>query len=902
MSLSGSGKVTIPGNLVVLGGISGSSAESSSYALNADKIDNLDSTQLVLTSSFNSYTSSASSSLGSLSGSVATTTLNLSSSVSSSIGGLSGSIATTTSELSSSIGSLSSSVATTTSGLSSSVSSSIGSLSSSVATTTSGLAGRIGTIEGNYATTGSNTFIGSQVITGSLYITTDLIVQGSSSLQNITASAVSIGTNTVILNTDTPAVRFAGVSVQDSGSNAGVTGSIFWDGLCNRWVYSNPSGIGYSGGMLLSGPRTATLGSEAPLTCNYIAKSGGGDHLYDSCIIDDGTTTCIKNNLVITGTACFGSSVIATQSTNGEQSLSIINSNSGTSAAAVFNLQNDTNSSQIVYTSSTYDGVYGCGANAINIINRNSGPINFLTNGYSSAAIRMVITNCGIVGIGYISPVADDGNLVVAGAIGTGQGAANTVAQINIWETTSGNKSGLWFGSMTNANTGIIGSRTATGNIAFQTYCGGWAERMRIAYNGNVGIGTVTPGAKLEISSPRNSTLLRLTAVSGENWDFKNCNAVGSTDVLSIGAAGATANLNLKDDGNVGIGAASPIARLHTCTSYGANNIQAVFGNSNGSINSQVYDTVVIQQDDVTTLKLVERNVSTIDQVLTMTVGDNSSRISTTCANSLQFFVGGNPSSCGYNGLSGVAALTITCGGNVGIGTTGPNDKLTVWTPSTTGMQTALRLNNPFGFTNQNTGAKIVFSQDRSAAENLPMGEMGVGQEAGGTSAYGYMFFSTLNSTMGERMRITANGITCFSCTVCAPKFVSTGDVNVSSTVYAKYFRDSYIGGVYSTFARHDPPTSGAYQAFCSSQGAVLYITSMHNNGRSTTIINYSNGPTGGMAFTVINQTSAYGPANVTFSAGAGGWLCINYPYGGQTDFMAQVIGGGHVWGAGLSS
>jgi hypothetical protein len=53
--------------------------------------------------------------------------------------------------------------------------------------------------------------------------------------------------------------------------------------------------------------------------------------------------------------------------------LSIINSNSGACAAAVFNLQNDTNSSQIVYTSSTYTGVYGCGANAINIINRTSG-------------------------------------------------------------------------------------------------------------------------------------------------------------------------------------------------------------------------------------------------------------------------------------------------------------------------------------------------------------------------------------------------------------------------------------------------------------------------------------------------------------------------------------------------
>ena len=293
MSLSGSGTVTIPGNLVVLGGISGSTAESASYSLNADKIDNLDSTQLVLTSSFNSYTSSASSSLGSLSGSVATTTLNLSSSVSSSIGDLSGSIATTTSGLSSTIGNLSSSIATTTSGL-----------SSSIATTTSGLGGRITTIEGNYATTGSNIFVGSQVITGSLYITNDMVVQGCSCLQNITASAVSIGTNTVVLNTATPAVRFAGISVQDSGSNAGVTGSIFWDGLCNKWVYSNPSGIGYSGGMLLSGPRTSTLGSESPLTCNYLAKSGGGDHLYDSCIIDDGTTVCVNATLKANGQVC----------------------------------------------------------------------------------------------------------------------------------------------------------------------------------------------------------------------------------------------------------------------------------------------------------------------------------------------------------------------------------------------------------------------------------------------------------------------------------------------------------------------------------------------------------------------------------------------------------------------
>ena len=95
---------------------------------------------------------------------------------------------------------------------------------------------------------------------------------------------------------------------------------------------------------------------------------------------------------------------------------------------------------------------------------------------------------------------------------------------------------------------------------------------------------------------------------------------------------------------------------------------------------------------------------------------------------------------------------------NLGIGTSSPNAKLTSWTSSTTGIQTALRLNNPFGFANANTGTKIVFSQDRSTSEDIPMGELGVGQEVPSTSLYGYMFFSTLNSTMGERMRITATG------------------------------------------------------------------------------------------------------------------------------------------------
>jgi hypothetical protein len=130
--------------------------------------------------------------------------------------------------------------------------------------------------------------------------------------------------------------------------------------------------------------------------------------------------------------------------------------------------------------------------------------------------------------------------------------------------------------------------------------------------------------------------------------------------------------------------------------------------------------------------------------------------------------------------------LTIS-GNKVGIGTTVPNEKLTVWTSSTTGLQTALRLNNPFGFDNLNTGAQIVFSQDRSTSEDLKQGIIAVGQADAGTSATSYMAFYTNNTGLGERLRITSAGIACFSSTVCAPRLmlIPTTITNSTSTVFA---------------------------------------------------------------------------------------------------------------------
>lgn len=160
------------------------------------------------------------------------------------------------------------------------------------------------------ATTGSNSFNGSQIITGSLTITQNLIVLGSSSITYVSSSQLNIGTNKITVNTLAPAVRFGGISVQDSGSFA--TGSLWWDSIANTWIYQHEEGASYTSGMLMSGPRnTGSLGSESGLTSGRIPRSQGYDHLEDSNITDSNSIVSINSDTQITG------SLIVTQGITG---------------------------------------------------------------------------------------------------------------------------------------------------------------------------------------------------------------------------------------------------------------------------------------------------------------------------------------------------------------------------------------------------------------------------------------------------------------------------------------------------------------------------------------------------------------------------------------------------------
>jgi hypothetical protein len=202
---------------------------------------------------------------------------------------------------------LSTSVASVTGNFSSSVATSFSASAASVLALSTSVDTRLDALEFNdtrLATTGSNIFQGNQVITGSMYITQDLIVYGSSSLFNVTASVLDIGDNTIVLNNATPAVRFGGLSVQDSGSNAGISGSLFWDSLNNNWIYQHPN-VGVEAGMsamLISGPlNSGSLGDEVHITPGRIMVATGDDHIGDSIMSQSAGKITLTGDLDVSG-------------------------------------------------------------------------------------------------------------------------------------------------------------------------------------------------------------------------------------------------------------------------------------------------------------------------------------------------------------------------------------------------------------------------------------------------------------------------------------------------------------------------------------------------------------------------------------------------------------------------
>ena len=162
---------------------------------------------------------------------------------------------------------------------------------------------------------------GLNITASSVYINNNLTVNGTASfnyVSTVTGSAIIIGQEYIILNTQLPAARFAGLQIYDSGSNS--TASLVWDSQTDHFVYSKSSGSVYSGGMFIAGPKnTGSLGQEQTLTQWRVPVAQGDDHIMDSQIYSSGSITQITGSLTVTsgvtgslqGTASWANNAIS---------------------------------------------------------------------------------------------------------------------------------------------------------------------------------------------------------------------------------------------------------------------------------------------------------------------------------------------------------------------------------------------------------------------------------------------------------------------------------------------------------------------------------------------------------------------------------------------------------------
>jgi hypothetical protein len=605
-----------------------------------------------------------------------------------------------------------------------------------------------------FATTGSNNFTGPQNITdtsnaisftstaslytdGGLRVAKDsfvsgtayfnnITVYGTSSIEYITSSQVNIGTNIIYVNTDTPAVRFGGLAVFDSGSTQ-LTGSMLWDSEKNHWVYSNPSGSSYSGGMIMSGPRSSALGDEQGTLNNYVMKGQGGDHITSSQIIDDGTTVRIPGNLQVTGSIVglgnntFGSSISSTQQITGSFSSTgsfTVNSSSffiGSNNQVGINTT--TPSSQLVVAKA------GNSASVeINLNDSGYGRI-FAYNRSTTAGANLVLNDPG--GNVLVGTTADGGfKLDVSGTLrATGAATfASSVTTTQLIASAASNVSAIIAGVFSGTNNPrffvqgdestntvklIAGSSTGSDNMAFGV--GGATNNIFIKAGGNVGIGTISPLQLLYIQGApiannvfsgigigdANSERIRIgyntlgiisglvppQIIAGVSNLFLATRDIAGGDIVFQTGAGVTEKMRITGGGNIGIGV-TPSAWASPFT----------------VIQGGAYGQHIGFQSNGPDIKVGSNNYYNGSGYIYTITGNGA----------MQFNVGGNsgfqfntaPSGTAGNAVTFTTAMSVTPGGNTLIGTTTDSGyKLNIYSensPATIGLKTDSIYNSVF--------------------------------------------------------------------------------------------------------------------------------------------------------------------------------------------------------------
>jgi len=219
-----------------------------------------------------------------------------------------------------------------------------------------------------------------------------------------------------------------------------------------------------------------------------------------------------------------------------------------------------------------------------------------------------------------------------------GIGTTSPTNKLDIRQSTSGGSDVLGTGAITigsdNPYWTIRGTATSLQDLAFdRRYAGAWVESMRIERStGNVGIGTDNPSVTLHVNG--------WTRVNGGlQLDGSNRQVMAIDNTSLLLGTNNTEKMRIDASGNVGIGTTGPDAKLH--------------------VNAGTSNTVALFESTDATSKIF--------------IKDNST------SNDYSVGIGAEGNDLTFHAASGgTERMRIISTGNVGIGTTSPGAKLDV--------------------------------------------------------------------------------------------------------------------------------------------------------------------------------------------------------------------------------